>query len=77
MRLSKMPLLRGAALIASVCIAMPGQAQQSAIPNFTSADFGWLVNSGFDYLPIKGKIGPIGADRQWRGGIGLRQPWCG
>src|SRR6266705_2682593 len=71
MRLSKMSLLCGAALIVSVCVAMAGQAQQNPIPNFTSADFGWLVSSGFDYLPIEGKIAPIGADRQWRGGIGL------
>jgi len=71
MRLSKMPLLCRATLIVSVCIAMPGQAQQSAIPNFTSTNFGWLVSSGFDFLPVEGKIAPIGPDRQWRGGIGL------
>ena len=45
--MSKMPLLCGAALIVSVCIALPGQAQESAIANFTSTNFGWLANRGF------------------------------
>src|SRR5882672_11934116 len=69
--MSGLPLLYGAALIVSVCIALPAQTQDSAIPNFTSANFGWLVSSGFDFLPIAGKIAPVGPDRQWRGGIGL------
>jgi hypothetical protein len=68
--MSKMPFLRNAVLIVSICTAMPGQAQQSAIPNFTSTNFGWLVSSGFDFLPVEGKIAPVGPDRQWRGGIG-------
>ena len=45
-------LLRGAMLIVLVIIAMPAGAQESAIPNFTSANFGWLVNSGFDFRPV-------------------------
>jgi hypothetical protein len=69
--MSKMPLLCSAALIVPVCIAMPGQTQESAIPNFTSTNFGWLVSSGFDFLPIEGKIAPVGPDANWRGGIGL------
>jgi hypothetical protein len=36
-------LLRRAMLIASGTIAMPAAAQESAIPNFTSANFGWLA----------------------------------
>jgi hypothetical protein len=68
--MSKMPLLRNV-LIVSICTAMPGQAQQNAIPNFTSANFGWLVSSGFDFLPVEGKIAPVGPDANWRGGIGL------
>ena len=64
-------LLRGAMLIVLVIIAMPAGAQESAIPNFTSANFGWLVNTGFDYQPVEGTVGPIGADSNWRGGIGL------
>src|SRR4029077_8999382 len=69
--MSKTPLLCSAALIGLMSIAMPGQAQQSAIPNFTSANFGWLVSSGFDFLPVEGKIAAVGPDRQWRRGIGL------
>ena len=64
-------LLCRAALIISVAMAMPAGAQQSAIPNFTSPNFGWLVNTGFDYLPVEGTVAPIGADPNWRGGIGL------
>jgi hypothetical protein len=58
--------------IASVIIAMPAAAQESTIPKFTSANFGWLVNSGFDFQPIGGKLAPVGGpDPYWRGGIGL------
>src|SRR5258705_11981107 len=64
-------LLCRAALIISVAMAMPAGAQQSAIPNFTSPNFGWLGNTGFDYLPVEGTVAPIGADPNWRGGIGL------
>ena len=65
-------LLRGAMLIVLVIIAMPAGAQESAIPNFTSANFGWLVNSGFDFRPVAGKLAPVGGpDPYWRGGIGL------
>src|SRR5207302_9608731 len=66
-----MRLLCTASLIGCLFAAMPTQAQQSAIPDFTSANFGWLVNTGFDYLPVTGTTGPIGADPNWRGGIGL------
>src|ERR1700738_37200 len=59
------------ALIASVGIAMPAEAHESAIPNFTSTNFGWLLDSGFDFLPIEGKVVPVGPDPTWRGGIGL------
>jgi hypothetical protein len=65
-------LLRRATLIASAIVAMPAGAQESAIPNFTSANFGWLVNSGFDFQPVGGKVAPVGGpDPYWGGGIGL------
>ena len=56
-----------------ICSAVAGtaDAQDTVIPNFTSANFGWLLSSGFDWLPVEGKISPVGADRNWRGGIGL------
>jgi hypothetical protein len=61
-----------AALIASVGIAMPTGAQESAVPNFASPNSGWLLDSGFDWLPVGGKIAPVGGpDPSWRGGIGL------
>jgi hypothetical protein len=60
--MSKMPLLCSAALIVSVCIALPGQAQESAIPNFTSTNLGWLANRGFDLLSIEGRLRPWESD---------------
>jgi hypothetical protein len=65
-------LLRRGMLIAWVTTAVPAEAQQSIIPNFTSANFGWLVSSGFDFRPVGGTISPVGGpDPYWRGGIGL------
>src|SRR5438477_6933916 len=65
-------LLRGAMMIGLLIIAMPAGAQESAIPNFTSANFGWLLNSGFDFQPVAGKVAPVGGpDPHWRGGTGL------
>jgi hypothetical protein len=69
--MSKVPLLCRAALIASVAISMPADAEDSAIPDFTSASFGWLMSTGFDYLPVDGKLAPVGPDASWKGGIGL------
>ena len=66
------PSLGWVALLLLPCIAMPANAEDSVIPNFTSANFGWLVSSGFDFLPVEGKPVPVGrADPGWRGGIGL------
>ena len=30
-------------------------AENAAIPNFASADFGWLLQGGIDFRPIPGK----------------------
>jgi hypothetical protein len=67
--MSKMSLV--CAVIGVVLVAAPAEAQETTIPNFTSAAFGWLVSSGFDYGPVEGTPAPIGADSNWRGGIGL------
>ena len=66
-------LLRRAALIAPVGIVRPTGAQESAsIANFTFPNFGWLLNSGVDWLPVEGMVAPVGGpDPNWRGGIGL------
>ena len=50
--MSKVSLLCRVALIASLVIVMPAEAQDSAIPDFTSASFGWLLSTGFDFLPV-------------------------
>jgi hypothetical protein len=67
--MSKISLLCG--VFGVVLVAAPAEARESTIPNFTSAAFGWLVSSGFDYGPVDGAPAPIGADSNWRGGIGL------
>jgi hypothetical protein len=69
--MSKIPSLCNMALIGLVAVGTPAEAQDGTIPNFMSAAFGWLVNSGFDYRPVEGTPAPIGADSNWRGGIGL------
>ena len=63
-------LLIRAATIGCVVIGVPAEAQ-SPIPDFTSANFGWLLDSGFDYLPVDGSPPPIGPDPSWTGGYGL------
>ena len=71
--MSRIRWLCSTALAAWLAAGLAGetQAQERTIPNFTSANFGWLVNTGFDYRPVEGTVAPIGADSNWRGGIGL------
>jgi len=38
----------------------PSAAEDSAIADFASANFGWLLNTGFDFGPIEGRIAPVG-----------------
>lgn len=63
--------LSSAVMIVSMGFAMAARAQETRIPHFMSANFGWLLSSGFDWLPIAGKVAPVGPDPSWRGGIGL------
>ena len=60
----KRSLLWSAALIASLAAlgTMRGVAQDNAIPNLASADFGWLLQGGIDFRPIPGKVAPISFD---------------
>lgn len=62
--MSKMPSLYTAVLVAAFAagIAAPAGAQESPIPNFMSADFGWQPATGFDFQPIPGKVAPVGRD---------------
>ncbi len=69
----KMALLCCAALIASVApgLAAGAGAEESAIPNFASADFGWQLAGGIDFRPIEGKVAPVGHDPRYpQGGNG-------
>ena len=60
----KMTLLSSAALIiaSAACIAMAAERQETAIPNFMSTDFGWLLTTGINFRPIEGKVAPVGGD---------------
>ena len=60
----KMTLLSSAALIiaGAVCIGMAAERQDTAIPNFMSADFGWLLTTGINFRPIEGKVAPVAGD---------------
>jgi hypothetical protein len=37
-------------------------AESASVPNFASADFGWLLQGGIDYRPIPGKTPPVAGD---------------
>jgi hypothetical protein len=37
-------------------------AENAVIPNFSSAEFGWLLQGGIDFRPIPGKVRPISTD---------------
>ena len=37
-------------------------AENARIPNFASAEFGWLLQGGIDYRPVPGKVRPISTD---------------
>lgn len=60
----KTSLLCSAALIVSVAagIAAGAGAQESAIPNFTSIQFGWQLAGGIDFRPVEGKLAPVSFD---------------
>ena len=66
----KMPLLCSAALIASVAVGIAARAgaQESATPDFMSANFGWQPNTGFDFRPVAGKVAPVSSDPHPRRG---------
>ena len=56
--------LWSAALIASLAAGCTtsAAAENAIIPNFASADFGWLLQGGIDFRPIPGKVPPISFD---------------
>jgi hypothetical protein len=69
----KTSLLCGAALIASVGIAAGAGTPESAIPNLTSANFGWQPVTFLDFQPIEGKVAPIGPDPSYTPGRGMER----
>jgi len=57
--------LWSATLIASLAAGSTTSAvaaENAIIPNFASADFGWLLQGGIDFRPIPGKVPPITFD---------------
>ena len=61
--MSKTALLCSAVLIGSLAAAATtaqAQAQESAIPNLASADFGWQSAGGFNFRTVEGKVAPTG-----------------
>jgi len=71
----KIPLLCGAALIASVAVAIAdgGGTPEDAIPNFGSANVGWQITTFLDFQPVEGKVAPIGADPTYSPGRGAER----
>src|SRR5437870_5856185 len=71
----KMPFLCSAALIASLAVGIAERAgaQENAIPNFMSFDFGWQLNSGLDFRQIEGKVAPVGRDPGARAQPGIER----
>ena len=67
----KMSLLSSAALIiVAAGIAASAERPETAIPNFMSADFGWLLATGVNFRALEGKVAPVGADPHPQGADG-------
>ena len=55
--------LRSTALIGAVAaVSITSAVAAENVPNFASADFGWLLQGGIDFRPIPGKVRPIAFD---------------
>ena len=65
----KVASLCSAVLFASIAAGVGARAgaEESAIPNFMSANFGWQPTTFLDFEPIEGKVAPVGADPRPRG----------
>jgi hypothetical protein len=50
--------------------ATSGVGAENAIPNFASADFGWLLQGGIDFRPVPGMVRPIAFDPAYPQGQG-------
>ena len=60
--MSRTALLCSSVVIASITLGAVAQApaQEAGIPSFSSAEFGWQPMSGLDFLPVDGKVAPLG-----------------
>jgi hypothetical protein len=69
----KVASLCSAMLFASIVadVGARAGAEDSAIPSFMSADFGWQPTTFLDFQPIEGKVAPVGADPRPRGASAL------
>jgi hypothetical protein len=83
--MSKMPSLCSAVLVASLaaCIAIRAEAEEIGIPNLMSFDFGWQPAGGLNFLPVEGKVAPVGRGPAQQGGERLSdaenpnlKPWA-
>ena len=65
----KVASLCSAVLFASIAAGVGARAgaEESTIPNFMSANFGWQPTTFLDFEPIEGKVAPVGADPRPRG----------
>ena len=65
----KVASLCSAMLFASIGAGVGARAgaEESTIPNFMSANFGWQPTTFLDFEPIEGKVAPVGADPRPRG----------
>jgi hypothetical protein len=73
LRMFKRSSLWRAALIgslAAVSITGAVAAENATVPNFASADFGWLLQGGIDFRPIPGTVPPIAFDPAYPQGPG-------
>lgn len=59
--------LCGAALLVSAVAGVAGraEAQEGAVPNFTSIDSGWLLAGGIDFRPVPGAVPPVSYDPKY------------
>ena len=60
----KKSLLCGLSLVVALAAAplVRAQTENSAIPNFSFIDSGWLLQGGINFRPIPGKVPPIAFD---------------
>jgi hypothetical protein len=64
MRIRNTTLMR-AALFCTWCGIAPATAAQNGIPNFTSTEYGWVMNGALGFRAIPGVQPPVGVDPRY------------